>query len=621
MIDDDAVGRYDPAPDPPSVPAAPALVGARERERDRRALPPRAAIRVLPPAISALIAAGEVVERPASVVKELLENAVDAGARRVRVDIRGAGLSMIRVGDDGHGIRAAELWLACQRHATSKLDGADGHRLDGVRTLGFRGEALPSIAAVAELTVVSAPDERGVGWRLTLRDGQVIADEPAPHPRGTTVTVRHLFAGVPARLAAAGRSQTETAQIAQTVRRVALAAPGVGCSFFVDDRQIFQTAGSGDLQTVLTEIHGPALTGALLPLGPVESAEAIVWGVISGPEITRPSRAQVNVVVNGRWAQPRGLLAQVEAAYRPLLPRGRHPVLALAIETAPGRVDVNIHPSKLEVRLLAERMIGTAAAEMIRETLGRHPLPLQLEAASGLAALRFLPSASPGIAESSERYDAGPIVTPGLPPLVLIGQVQARLLLLEGDDGLYLIDQHRAHERILYERLRADRTLATSGSPEPELLADPIVLELQPAQVAGFSRRVDELAALGFDCEIFGGRTFLVRQVPDLPGVCSEAAPDLLRGLGDPDAIAEVLRALAAEDANEAADGEEWQERLLVRLSCRTAVRRGRPLEHPAMRALVDGLGHTAAPAVCPHGSPLLMRVGADLLERQFGWH
>ncbi len=621
MIDHDTARWSESEQGRPSLPSVPPPRAGGGGEAEQQESPSRAAIRVLPPAVSARIAAGEVIERPASVVKELLENAIDAGARRVRVDIRGAGLTMIRVGDDGHGIRAAELWLACQRHATSKLAAADGHRLSGVRTLGFRGEALPSIAAVAELSVVSAPDERGVGWRLTLRDGQVIADEPAPHPRGTTVTVRHLFAGVPARLAAAGRSQTETGQIAQTVRHAALAAPGVGCSFLVDERLIFQTSGSGDLRTTLVELHGPALTGALLPLGSVESAEAVIWGVISGPEVTRASRAQVNVVVNGRWSLPRGLIAQIEAAYRPLLPRGRHPVLALAIETAPDRVDVNIHPSKLEVRLLAERAIGAAAAEMIREVLGRHPLPLQLEAASGLAALRFLPPAPPGIAEPAERYDAGPIVTPGLPPLVLIGQVQARLLLLEGDDGLYLVDQHRAHERILYERLRSDRSPPPPVEPELALLPDPIVLELQPSQVAGFSRRLDELAALGFVCEIFGGRTFLVRRTPDLPGVGTEASDDRLRGLGNPDAMVEVLRALAAEDTIEAAEGEDWQERLLVRLSCRTAVRRGRPLDHPAMRALVEGLGQTAAPAVCPHGSPLLMRVGADLLERQFGWH
>ena len=249
--------------------------------------PARPPIRVLPAAVAQRIAAGEIVERPASVVKELVENALDAGARHVRVDVRGGGLGLIRVGDDGCGIRAGEMWLACQRHATSKLAGDD---LDRVRTLGFRGEALPSIAAVAELSLVSAADDGGVGWRVTLRDGRVARDEPAPRPRGTTVTVRHLFQNVPARLAAAGRAQTEIGQIGQTVRRLALAAPRVRIELFVDDRPVVRTSGSGDLATALTEVYGPALAGSLVPLGPIEAAGARVRGVVAGPEVTRPGR-------------------------------------------------------------------------------------------------------------------------------------------------------------------------------------------------------------------------------------------------------------------------------------------------------------------------------------------
>lgn len=566
------------------------------------------AIRVLPPEVAARIAAGEVIARPASVVKELVENALDAGARQIRVDISGGGLSLIRVGDDGCGIPATELALACQRHATSKLAGDD---LGSVRTLGFRGEALPSIAAVADLSLLSAADESGVGRRVTLRDGCLVGDEPAPRPRGTTVTVRHLFANVPARLAAAARPQTEVAQIAQTVRRLALAAPDVKLMLAIDGRVSLQTTGSGDLATTMVEVYGRGLSGSLLALGPIEVAGARVSGMIAGPEVTRPGRGQVNVIVNGRWVQPRGLLAALERAYRPALPRGRHPVLALVIETAPDRLDINIHPDKLEIRLLAEQAIGAAAGDMIRTTLGQWPIPLYQKPAVGLDALAPLLEVN----EAPARWeDDGPIITPHLPPLRLIGQVQDRLILLEGDDGLYLVDQHRAHERILYQRLVAAHP---SSGWEPVALREPLLLELRPGQVAPFGRRLADLTALGFHCEMFGGRMFLLRAAPPLPGVLPGGEDEPLDGLGERDGLLETLLTLADDEPG---DGESWRERLLVRLSCRSAVRRGRQLPRPAMRALVTHLGHTDAPAVCPHGSPLLMHVSSSLLERQFDW-
>ncbi len=567
----------------------------------------RQPIRVLTPTVASRIAAGEVIERPASVVKELVENALDAGARTIRIDVQGAGLGMIRVGDDGGGIPAAELLLACQRHATSKLTDDDVTR---VLTLGFRGEALPSIAAVAELTLASAADDGGVGRRVTVHDGRILADEPAARPRGTTATVRHLFQNVPARLAAAGRPQVEIAQIAQMVRRLAVAAPDVRLGLYVDGRLALQTSGSGDLRSLVGEIYGVAAANGLLGLGAVEASGARLMGVVCPPDVTRPERGQVNLIVNGRWVQPRGLLAQLEAAYRPLLPRGRHPILVLAIEVPPDQVDVNVHPAKLEVRLRAERAIGEAASGLLRDALGRHPRALRLAPTTGLAAL-----GPHRLAEAPHPFDDdGPILTPGLPPLRLVGQLQDRLLLLEGPDGLYLVDQHRAHERILFERLM---NRAGASAPEVVALPEPLALELQPAQLNRFRRRLDDLAVLGFHCEVFGNRTFLLRAVPALPGVSVDRPGDALAGLGSAAELGPALLALAGEEETE---GETWRDRLLVRLACRSAVRRGRPLDRPAMRALVDGLGRTGAPAVCPHGSPLLMHLSGTLLERQFEW-
>ncbi len=593
----------------------PLLEGGRDLVTAETTARPEGSIRVLPAGVAAGIAAGETIERPASVVKELVENALDAGATTIRVDVRGGGLDLIRVNDDGRGIRAADLWLACQRHATSKYP-ADG--LSAVRTLGFRGEALPSIAGVAELDLLSAAGSGG-GWRLTMRGGRVLRDEPAPRPVGTTVTVRGLFADLPARRSAftGAHARSETTQIGTTLRRLALAAPGVRFALHVEERLALQTSGSGDPTAALCEVYGHALQGSLLPLGPVQIAGAAISGVISGAEVTRPGRSGVTLVVNGRPVYGRSLQSGLEAAYRPLLPRGRHPVLLLAMEVDPRRVDVNVHPGKLEVRLRDEREVAAALAGLVRDALGRRPLRLRWEPITGAAALAR--DADSLLAESSGVWDdAAPIETPSLPSLRLIGQVGARLLLLEGDAGLYLVDQHRAHERILYERMRA--ALAEGdGSAEPIVLPEPLLVEVSLPQAAVLERRLVELAELGFAMEEFGGRSFLLRTAPVLPGVIAGADALGLGGLADRAHLAEAV-ALASDEAESAGDGETWQERLLVRLSCRTAVRRGRVLERPLMRALVEGLGHTAAPAVCPHGSPLLMHVTADALERQFGW-
>jgi DNA mismatch repair protein MutL len=569
-------------------------------------------IRLLPERTAAQIAAGEVIARPASVVKELVENALDAGAQHIRVDIQDGGLGLIRVNDDGIGIEARDLWLACQRHATSKLPHDDLRR---VRTLGFRGEALPSIAAVADLTLTSATDDHGIGRRLTLRQGRTVVDEPAPRGQGTTVTVQRLFERLPARLAAAARTQTENAQIGQLLRRLAVAATSVRLALYIEERLALQTSGSGDLTTAMIEVYGEAIASSMIPLESREIAGAHIGGVVSGPEVNRPGRAQVVMIVNGRAVQPRGLQASIESAYRGLLPRGRHPLATLVIETAPDLVDINIHPAKLDVRLREERALGTALGEALRDALGRRPLPLREPLEFG----RALVDPISALHEEPDVWDAPerPIITPYLPPLTLIGQVHNRLLLLEGERGLYLLDQHRAHERIIYERLRRNR--AAHGE-EHQALPEPLLIELRPALAHRFARRLDEFAALGFQCEEFGGRTYLLRAAPILPGVfhsldgSSNGSTDTI---GEEDEVVSTMLSLIGEDDGEA---EDWQERLLVQLSCRTALRRGRALNRPTMRALVEALGQTATPAVCPHGSPLLMHLSEATLERQFDW-
>ncbi|MEJ7654419.1 MAG: hypothetical protein WKH64_14365 [Chloroflexia bacterium] len=350
-------------------------------------------------------------------------------------------------------------------------------------------------------------------------------------------------------------------------------------------------------------MYGHAIAESLSPLGPIEIEGSTAWGVVSGPEVTRPGRGCVHVVVNGRWVQPRGLLARIETEYRPVLQRGRHPVLALVVRTPPDRVDVNIHPSKLEVRLMAEREIGAALGRLVRSELGRRPVSLRQPFEVGLDVLR----PAPELAEESPAWGEDDLITtPNLPPLSLVGQVQNRLILLEGAGGLYLVDQHRAHERVIYGALAAAHA---GGVREPTALPEPLLIELSPAQAARLSARLATLVELGFEVEHFGGRTFLLRAAPSSP-----LGPV---GAWSDDPAATVL-ALAG-------DGEyAGEERRGARGCSAAGVQIGDPSRPAAgraeMRSLVEALGRSSAPAVCPHGSPLLLNVSESLLEREFRW-
>jgi DNA mismatch repair protein MutL len=633
----------------------------------------RAPIRVLRPRDAERIAAGEVIERPASVVKELLENALDAGARSVRVEIRGGGLRLVRIVDDGCGIPANEIALAFQRHATSKIRGVDD--LERLSTLGFRGEALPSIAAVAEVEVLTATGADDLGVEALVRGGSVVALTPRPRARGTTIGVRYLFQTVPARLKFVANARHEVTAIGALVRRYALAYPGVRFVLLLEGRIAWQTSGDG-LDATLAEVFGTAVAEALRPLPPLEVAESCWRGYLGERHVTRPNRGAVTLVVNGRWVEVRELLAAIEAAYRPLLPRGRHPIAVLYGDLPAGALDVNVHPAKTEVKFLHGAALAQALAVWVREALGRGPAGLPgdvdlglgltsppcpplprgegedgaglgaaaapddaaalggpgSEGAAGFATysygtpgLRwyriaegwFSDDAPPSFSSSAEqagevrpppsprgRGGQGGEVPGSLPPLQLLGQVQDALLLCEGPAGLYLVDQHRAHERVLYERLRAHHT------PAPPAPVEPLVLELRPAQAARLAARLPAIAALGFVCEWFGGRSFLVRAAPAL-GAAGQPLPS------GADALAAALGAVLDEATVEEGD---WQDRLLISVACHSALRRGQPLVAPTMVALLAALDSTAAPAVCPHGSPLILHLSDTFLARQFRW-
>jgi DNA mismatch repair protein MutL len=644
----------------------------------------RPPIQVLPPRAAERIAAGEVIERPASVVKELLENALDAGARRVRVEVCGSGLRLVRVVDDGCGIPADQIGLAFQRHATSKIRGVDD--LDRLATLGFRGEALPSIGAVAEVVVLTAADDGGLGHEALVRAGQVVDLVPRPRARGTSVSVRYLFQTVPARLKFVANARQETAAIGALVRRYALAYPMVRFALLLDGRVAMRTSGDG-IAATLADVFGAAVAEALAPLPPLEAAGARWHGYLSQRHVTRPHRGGITLIVNGRWVEVRELLGALEAAYRPLLPRGRHPIALLRCDLPANALDVNVHPAKTEIKFLHGPAMAQALATWVREALGRGAaqlpgtLDLRLGAGTDLCtplaagdptaareaepalgsdwladplawrqldhldptamegdspAPPLLPSVMPAphslayqqdaprarwyrIAEDRPTDDerppaAGPpgeasaaVPAGSLPPLQFLGQVQDALLLCEGPAGLYLVDQHRAHERVLYEELRARHT------PVLDAPVEPIVLEVRPAQAARLAARLPALAALGFVCEWFGGRSFLVRATPRLVGgpEAGEAAFGAVASLAD--ALDRLLDEAAAED-------DDWQDRLLISVACRGALRRGQPLPIATMTALLAALDRSDAPAVCPHGSPLILHLSDAFLARQFRW-
>lgn len=564
----------------------------------------RRPIQLLPAALAERIAAGEVVERPVSVVKELVENALDAGARAVQIELRGGGLELIRVSDDGHGIPADELPLAFAHHGTSKL--ATAAELERIGTLGFRGEALPSIAAVADVLLTSCagaeaagraregriavrageptPRSEAAGHAIHYRFGERVSDGPRPRAPGTTVTVRDLFRTVPARLRFLRAQQIESARCGDLVRRYALGRPEVSFTLSFDGRLAFQSAGDGDARAVLATLYGgPAVEGmASLAADLPGGGEARGWIAVGGP--WRSGRQHVSLFVNGRWVRTGTALAALESAYRPYAPPGKHPVALLWLTVPPQAVDPNVHPAKLEVRLADEPALLDALRGAVERAFGRHPvggvdlggqlrLPLRQIAEEGVA----------WDAAASEPRD-----------LRLVAPAMDGLLLAEGAGSLYLVDQHRAHERVLYEEMGGSERHA-------QALLEPALLRPTSAEAARLTERAAELTALGFALEEFGSGALLLRGAP-----------------GDLAALdADGLLALIGEALVDAAD---WRHRLLANAACHAAVKKGRTLPESAARDLLARLGQTSAPAVCPHGSPVVLHLSGGMLKRLFRW-
>ncbi len=573
---------------------------------------------LLPERVSSQIAAGEVVERPASVVKELVENALDAGASTISVRVLGGGQRSIEVADDGSGISAAELSLAVQRHATSKLSSAED--LFHIRTLGFRGEALASIGSVSRLHITSRPPDADFGAMLAVDGGHVNNVEERGAPRGTQVVVEDLFYNTPARRKFLKKENTERRMIDSLIARYALAFPAVRFRMVQEEKVHLQTSGNGNEREILAFLYGPDLARQMLEVL-FEEEGLHLHGFISPVSLTRTNRNEITFYVNRRPVQDGGLMAALLQAYHTYLMVGRYPLAALFLDMDAEAVDVNVHPTKAEVRFRERERIFAAVQRGVRlALLSYSPVPALHSAWGAVPPFSTAPLPDPAWdmaadvrrePDAERSYEAAPmpqptssadIPMPSMPHLLKpIGQVAATYLVAEGPDGLYLIDQHAAHERILFEQflVHPDKEI------QSQILLEPALVELAPAAAHLLEEQLPILAQLGFDIENFGRNSFRVRAVPT---ILSHSQP------------ADAIRGLVEDfEEDETPLQGEIEARLIARICKRAAVKAGMPLNASEQAEMIRSLEACQTPRTCPHGRPTMIHLSVDLLERQFG--
>ena len=588
-------------------------------------------VRQLPEAVVNRIAAGEVVERPASVVKELVENALDAGANNIEVVLAGGGSRLIRVTDDGAGMSADDLELAIERHATSKLD---GDNLDSIATLGFRGEALPSIGSVARLSVTTRTKRGANANEIGVDGGRKSPVKPAPLGEGTRVEVRDLFYATPARLKFLKSERAETAAAVEAVRRLALARPDVGFTVVADDRAPVTYAARGDDHegrvARMADVLGAELRENAVAVDG-ERSGVRVSGLAGLPTFSRANSLAQYLFVNGRPVRDKVLLGSVRAAYSDLLHGDRHPVVALFLTLDPREVDVNVHPAKTEVRFRDPGLVRALLIRALKDALGAGAMRSATTGADRLVAFArrgtrptvvwrgaAAPAFTPGLAEEEQAVfsalaapsaDARANVAPALPELLdkPLGAARAQLhetyVVAQTRDGLIVVDQHAAHERIVYEKLK--NALARDGVKRQILLV-PQVVELDPDDAAALGERAGDLAKLGLVVEPFGSGAVLVREVPAILGDTDAAGlvRDLADHLGEWDGSLPLERRLLAVASS---------------MSCHGSVRAGRRLKPEEMNALLREMEATENSGQCNHGRPTYVELKLEDIERLFG--
>jgi DNA mismatch repair protein MutL len=598
----------------------------------------RRPIRLLDPGCVERIAAGEVIERPASVVKELVENCLDAGATSIVVRLQKGGLESIHVEDDGHGIPSREMPLAVEPHATSKIAGSGD--LGSIHSFGFRGEALASIAAVSRLSLRSRFDGEAVGTRLDMVGGRLELHEPDARHRGTSVLVRDLFFNVPARREFMKSASSEKRAVSTAMTALALAHPAVAFRLEADDALSLDLPAAADLQTRAHRLFGAAVYEKLRRFEG-EANGIRVEGVASLPTYTRGNRTGQFFFVNRRSVFDKGIAHAISAAYREVIPAGRFPLVLLFVDLPTSRVDVNVHPTKAEVRFRDSSALHEVLRHALQDALSlRHESP---EESVGPPAKEGSPEAaalgrveaildgqglrgptegyrtgprwsrsheSPTLFESEEGYSSPPPAPEGevpFDPRVLTGshelfwQLHNTFILTQVRGALVIVDQHNSHERILYNQ--GKQALAGSAAPVQHLLF-PTTMDLSPAELDVYEVHRGDLEKVGFVTEPFGGQTILVRGIPSG-----------LRNWND----GALLRDVLADLGDRGSSSRDPRESILASMSCHGAIRAGEKLTLPEMQALMDQLFATELPYSCPHGRPTLIRIGLPELERRFG--
>ncbi len=586
-------------------------------------------IQILNDQIVAQIAAGEVIERPASVIKELIENSLDAGADTIHISVKGGGRQLMQVSDNGHGIPAAEVELAFQRHATSKLTTV--FDLDNIATLGFRGEALASIASVSRVTLTSCSKDEATGVRVQVDGGDIEQRTAIGAPAGTVVRVENLFYNTPARLKFMKAENTEKRQIALVISRYAMAYPQVRFVLEQDGRESLRTSGSNQLSEVLITTLGLKAFRDMFDFKSDNQGRTLatqVQGYASLPSLNRSDRSRIILFVNGRWIQDSSLTYAVIQAYHTLLMKGRYPIAVVMIEIPPGEVDVNVHPTKAEVRFQKPNDVFATVQRTLRRALLDSTPSGGLGSATGFSKINApdygtstagqmalgLQLDNPGWyshqysevkSEDANSIPFGPEAPDQprtLPMLRVIGQVGASYIVAEGPAGMYLIDQHAAHERILYEQFLNDYAKQNTVT---QLTLGTQTIELPAAEARLIDDNLQILHEVGFAVESFGPNTFIIRSIPAL--------------LTDADPV-EVVYSIIEELEHGNIPGQaSIEEKIIQRVCKQAAVKAGTILSLEEMQGLIRQLERAQSPHTCPHGRPTMLHMTGDQLAREFG--
>ncbi|MFC1568095.1 DNA mismatch repair endonuclease MutL [Candidatus Margulisiibacteriota bacterium] len=544
-------------------------------------------IKVLPEDLINKIAAGEVVERPASVAKELIENSIDAGATRIRVEVQDAGRKLIRVSDNGQGMSQAEAKLALERHSTSKISQLDD--LFNIQTLGFRGEALPSIASVSKMEL-----------------------EPNPSGSGITATVKELFWNTPARKKFLKSPATEMGHIGNIVAKYTMANPQIAFDLISDGKPLLSSPGSGDLKDAVIAVYGVDLAKSLIETS-FNSKFGKVYGLISQPTLSRVDKTYENFFVNKRFVRNFLLNRALEEAYRTLIPSNRYPVAILFIDIDPKQIDVNVHPTKREIKFVKTNEVMNAVTQAAREALaGTGSVGLGREVGIEVGSEWWgMGKTDPFPTPHAQTHIPTPLPTSSftevemevsaVQPFLPIYQHKQTYIIATDGEELVLIDQHAAHERILYDQLSHESRVAGRQS-----LLIPETIELGPKETAILQENIEYLKGLGFDLEEFGNNAYILRSVP--PVAAKASAKQLLIDL-----LSEL------QDLGKAVQLEIKQENIRKLIACHSAIKAGDKLTSEEMYQLIRDLFSTKNPATCPHGRPTIIRISEEELNKRFG--